>query len=60
MKRRDRFVVAGLVLLLAIVGGAMYAADYGESPEPTPIYVTPARPPRTAKAWSVIRARSTR
>jgi len=42
MKRRDRFVVAGLVLLLAIVGGAMYAADYGESPEPTPIYVTPA------------------
>jgi peptide/nickel transport system substrate-binding protein len=41
MKRRDRFAVAGLILMLAIVGGAMYATDYGESPEPTPIYATP-------------------
>ncbi len=41
MKRRDRFAVAGLVLMLAIVGGAMYATDYAESPEPTPIYATP-------------------
>ena len=41
MKRRDRFAVVGLALMLAIVGGAMYATDYGQSPEPTPIYVTP-------------------
>lgn len=52
MKRRDRFVVAGLVVLLAIVGGAMYAADYGQSPEPTPIYATP--PPSVTYREGVI------
>jgi peptide/nickel transport system substrate-binding protein len=52
MKRRDRLAVAGLALMLAIVGGAMYATDYGESPEPTPIYVTP--PPAAVYREGVI------
>ena len=42
MKRRDRFAVATLVLMLAVVGVAMFATDAAQSPEPTPIYITPA------------------
>jgi peptide/nickel transport system substrate-binding protein len=42
MKRRDRFAVAALVLLLAVVGVAMFATDAAQSPDPTPIYITPA------------------
>jgi peptide/nickel transport system substrate-binding protein len=41
MKRRDRLAVAALVLMLAIVGVAMFATDASQSPEPTPIYITP-------------------
>ena len=41
MSVRDRFAVAALVFLLAVVGVVMFATDASQSPEPTPIYVTP-------------------
>ena len=41
MKRRDQFAVAALVLMLAIVGAAMFATDDAQSPQPTPIFITP-------------------
>jgi peptide/nickel transport system substrate-binding protein len=41
MKRRDQLAVAGLALALAIVGVAMFTTDPAQSPQPTPIFITP-------------------
>jgi len=41
MKRRDQLAVAALVLMLAVVGAAMFATDDAQSPQPTPIFITP-------------------
>ena len=41
MTVRDRFAVAALAVMLAVVGAAMFAIDASQSPEPTPILITP-------------------
>jgi peptide/nickel transport system substrate-binding protein len=41
MTSRDRVAVTSLALLLAAVGVAMFAIDAAQTPDPTPIYVTP-------------------
>jgi peptide/nickel transport system substrate-binding protein len=42
MTSRDRVAVVSLVVLLTVVGMAMFATDAAHTPDPTPIYITPA------------------
>jgi peptide/nickel transport system substrate-binding protein len=41
MRSRDRIAVLALAILLAAVGVAMFATEGGQTPDPTPIYITP-------------------